>query len=281
MRTIVAVHGVTAGGNAANTGYGKKASSAIQRHLRGLGTFRVPVVEALWADEAQRFVSTQLLADAQAILLNAIGSGVLTTAVTKLMRWFGVPALADVADMVADVFIYDGVKRTSRIKKVVRARVLAARAASGRGVILHGNSLGSVVGLDIISDLIEEGEIGASVPRKDWPIRGFLSTGSPLALDLPFSTGYVDRANRLQRLLPKALSAFPWLNLYDVNDPVASGLLFGTAAHPSLLARLRGYRKLRITDLSPDTGFHIRAHTEYWGHETVAQHLVALARLKD
>jgi hypothetical protein len=280
MRTVVAIHGITAGGNAANTGYGATESAAIGKHLKGLGKFEVPVVEALWADEAQRFVSTQFLADAQAMLLNSIGGRALGT-VGKVLGWFGVPTLAEVADMVADVFIYDGITRTQRIKKVVLAQILAARAASGRGVILHGNSLGSVVGLDIIADLIESGQIGADVPRKDWPIRGFLSTGSPLAIDVPFITGYVDRANRLKRLLPARLTGFPWLNLYDSSDPVASGNLFGQASDPSLLANMRGYRTLRVTDLSPDSGFHIRAHTEYWGHPTVAQHVVALARLKD
>jgi len=280
MRTIVAVHGITAGGNAANTGYAKVESKAIQKHLAALGTFDVPVTEALWADEAQRFLSANFLADAQAMVLNAIGGKVLG-AVGKVLSWFGVPTLAQVADMVADVFIYDGITRKNRIKNVVLAQILAAREQAGRGVILHGNSLGSVIGLDIISDLIEGGQMGADVPRKDWPIRGFLSTGSPLALDLPFVSGYVDRANRLSRLLPKTLSSFPWLNLYDLNDPIASGNLLGIASDPSLLAQLRGYRKLRLTDLSPDSGFHIRSHTEYWGHPTVAQHLVALARLKD
>jgi hypothetical protein len=280
MRTVVAIHGITAGGNAANTGYGATESAAIRKHLKGLGKFEVPVLEALWADEAQRFVSTQFLADAQAMLLNAIGGRVLGT-LTKVLGWFDVPTLAEVADMVADVFIYDGITRTQRIKKVVLAQILAAREASGRGVVLHGDSLGSVVGLDIIADLIEAGQIGVDVPRKDWPIRGFLSTGSPLALDVPFITGYTDRANRLKRLLPARLSGFPWLNLYDSSDPVATGNLFGLASDPSLLANMRGYRALRITDLSPDSGFHIRAHTEYWGHPTVAQHVVALARLKD
>src|SRR5688572_1226646 len=174
MRSVVAIHGITAGGNAANTGYGAIESAAIQKHLKGLGKFEVPVVEALWADEAQRFVSTQFLADAQAMLLNAIGGRVLGT-VGKALGWFGVPTLAEVADMVADVFIYDGITRTQRIKKVVLAQILAAREKSGRGVILHGNGLGSVVGLDIIADLIEAGQIGADVPRKDWPIRGFLT----------------------------------------------------------------------------------------------------------
>lgn len=285
MRTVVAIHGITAGGNAANTGYGAIESAAIRKHLKGLGKFEVPVVEALWADEAQRFLSSQFLADAQAMLLNAIGGpafgGRGLGAVGKVLGWFGVPTLAEVADMAADVFIYDGITRTQRIKKVVLAQILAARDQSGRGVILHGNSLGSVVGLDIIADLIEAGEIGADVPRKDWPIRGFLSTGSPLALDVPFITGYADRANRLRRLLPAKLTGFPWLNLYDSSDPVASGNLFGLASDPSLLANLRGYRLLRLTDLSPDAGFHIRAQTEYWGHPTVAQHVVALARLKD
>jgi hypothetical protein len=280
MRTVVAVHGITAGGNAANTGFGKLEAAAIRKHLRGHGTFVVPVEEALWADEAQRFMSAQMLSDAQAMLLNAIGGGFLG-AVGKLLAWFGIPTLAGVADMIADVFIYDGITRTSRIKKIVLGQIRAARERSGRGVILHGNSLGSVVSLDIIMDLIEDGEIGPGVPRKDWPVRGFLSTGSPLALDVPFISGYTDRANRLHRLLPSTLSTLPWLNLYDVHDPVASGSLFGVATHPDRLAKLRGYRKLRLTDLSPDSGFHIRAHTGYWSHETVAQHVAGLARLKD
>ncbi len=280
MRSVVAVHGISAGGNAANTGYGSVEQRAIDRHLKRLGPFQLPVVEALWADEAQRFLSAQVLSEAQAVMLNAIGGGVLG-AVAKVLKWFGVPTLAEVADMVADVFIYDGVTRTARIKKVVRAQILAAREASGRAVVLHGNSLGSVVSLDVVSDFIEEGLIGADVPRAQWPVRGLLTTGSPLALDLPFLSGYVDRANRLQRLLPGALTSFPWLNLYDLNDPVASGALLGTPTDPSRLATLRGYRKLRLTDLSPETGFHIRAHVEYWGHATVAQHLIALARLKD
>ena len=57
--------------------------------------------------------------------------------------------------------------------------------------------------------------------------------------------------------------------------------MLGLATDPELLARLTGYRKLRVRDLSPETGFHVRAHVEYWEHAAVAQQLVALARLGD
>jgi hypothetical protein len=104
---------------------------------RGLGQFQVPVVEALWADEAQRFLSSHVLSEAQAVMLNAIGGGVLG-AVAKLLKWFGVPTLADVADVVADVFIYDGVTCTARIKKAVRTQIRSFGSIWGR----VGESLG-------------------------------------------------------------------------------------------------------------------------------------------
>jgi hypothetical protein len=105
LRTVVAVHGVTAGGNAANTGYGQVLSKAVKKFSDGrgksLGSFDVPVVEALWADEAQRFVSTDSLVNAQALVLRALG-GPVAAAIPNLLTWFGVPDLATIADLVAD-----------------------------------------------------------------------------------------------------------------------------------------------------------------------------------
>jgi hypothetical protein len=201
--------------------------------------------------------------------------------VPKLLKRFGVPDLSELADLVADVFIYDGPTRTRRIKDVVRQQLLAAHAKSKRGVILYGNSLGSVVALDILMDLIAEGRIGAAVPKKDWPVRGLFTTGSPLGIDVPLISGFVDRAARLAKLLPQPLKSFPWLHLYDASDPVASGNILGIANDPSRLARITGYGKLRLTDLSPNSGFHLQAHTGYWDHPMIAQQLLAMANFKD
>jgi len=277
-RTVVAVHGITVGGDERTRGYTGPTRKALAKFIAGMGAFDVPIREALWADLAQRFVSVGKLADAQAVLLSAIGGGALG-ALSKVLSWFGVPSLADVADLIADVFIYDGPQRTRLIRDHVRGAVLAERQASGRGVVLHGNSLGSVVALDVVRDMLDRGEIGPSIAVDRWPVRALLTTGSPLGLDLPLHGGFVDRAVDLAKRLPRPLDKFRWENVFDPNDPVVTGSLFGLHKGLVNLTRFPGYKRLRVHEITPQTGQHLRAHLGYWDHPLVVQALFRLANL--
>ncbi len=279
-RSVVAVHGIASGGDAATRGYTDATREAMAAFTQGLGNFEVPFHEALWADLAEQSFSTSDATAAQAVVAAAVGpAGAIVGGAATVLHWFGVPTLADVIDMIADVFIYDGA-RIGPIRAHVRAKVEEVRAASGRGVVLHGNSLGSVVAMDVLLSMLADGSMGPAVPVDEWPVRALLTTGSPLGLDLaPLVDGFVNRATRLSQLLPATLPGFTWDNVFDQNDPVVSGSLFGSAVGGTNLAAHPGYTRLSVDETTIQTGAHLVSHVGYWKAPLVAQTLFKLVSL--
>ncbi len=276
-RTVVAVHGIASGGNAGTAGYTSATSATMTAFMQGMGSFQVPFAEALWADLAEQSFSHADGVAAQAAVAAALGpAGAIVGGAATVLGWFGVPTLADVADMIADVFIYDGA-RVPPIRDHVRATVEAAAKASGRGVVLHGNSLGSVVAMDVLLAMIGDGAIGPSVPVDQWPVRALLTTGSPLGLDLsPLVAGFTDRAPQLSHALAGPLGSFTWDNVYDQNDPVVSGSIFGNALGGANLVQYPGYGLLSVSETTIQAGQHLVSHVGYWKAPLVAQTLFKL-----
>ena len=144
-------------------------------------------------------------------------------------------------------------------------------------VLAH--SLGSVVAVDILIDLLSEGLISDRVPAHLWPIQGLLTCGSPLGIDIPLfnQIGYRNRLSALAKL-PPIPKAFRWVNLYDTNDPVVSGSALGI---PGVATPLSNHPDLAsvVKDVEVDTGKHLLAHIAYFENFILHQHLYALAAI--
>ncbi len=275
-RTVVAIHGISAGGNEADPGFAKDIRKALSEFEEA--NDKVDLVPVQWADIAQEYLSNEdAKAAVQALIasLGGAGGGI----VGGLLGWFAADALADFADMVADVFIYEINDAARKARALLRDAVIKAHADSGKGVILWGNSLGSVIALDVILDMMARNEIGPDVSPERWPVRAFLTTGSPLGLDLPILKGYTDRAMRLDVRFPVPLQRWIWANIYDQHDPVVSGSVFGSAQGLKNLTTIGGYNKLNVVEPLVESGFHVQSHMGYWGHRLVAQTVFELVHI--
>ena len=106
--------------------------------------------------------------------------------------------------------------------------------------IIIGHSLGSVVLVDVLSGAIAAGAL--NVDR----IRAIVTMGSPL---------YFWRSpDQLERFIAD-LAGCRWINLYDVDDPVA-GQLAGLG---------------RVADVEVHTGGLFSSHCNYWNSREVAR----------
>src|SRR5262249_58349135 len=87
-------------------------------------------------------------------------------------------------------------------------------------VVAH--SLGTIYTFDVLNGLIRDGGYFDRGSRKTWPVQGLLTIGSPIGLEMFRIKG---------RDAVKDFGAgdkwFRWLNIWDSNDPVVSGRIFG------------------------------------------------------
>jgi len=160
-----------------------------------------------------------------------------------------------------------------KIRQGLRQAILDIYAA-GNPCYIVAHSLGSIYTFDVINALINDGEHFDPVSRKTWPVQGLLTIGSPIGLDLFKQSG----RNRLTDF-GAGDKWFRWLNMWDPNDPVVSGNIFGE--------HLSGYKIAEgFLTGSPDQGWVIRdivtdtgkswlmAHTAYWHSPVVGDKLV-------
>jgi hypothetical protein len=174
---------------------------------------------------------------------------------------------------VRDALVYTG-PNGYLLRGHVRQQLDALRAATGRPAVVYAHSLGSVILMDLVLDALEAGEFDA--PPEEWLIRGVVSTGSPLAVDIPgfAQRGFRDRAARVSNLAARGLSVpdpFTWVNCYDADDPIATGSLTGTAPRGAGRLRAAGYERIVIADVEVDAGVHLGGHTAYHSDAVVLQ----------
>ena len=204
-------------------------------------------------------------------------AGVLDRYQSLLNLLLAVPVGQAVADavlqVVGDVVISlrDG-STAALIRQGLRQAILDI-FEQGNPCYLVAHSLGSIYAFDVVNALIGEGGYFDPGSRKSWPVQGMITLGSPIGLDL-FKTG---------RAGLKDFGAgdkwFRWLNLWDPNDPVVSGNIFG--AHLSGFKIAENYLSSRpeqgwvIRDITLDTGKSwLMAHTAYWHSSVVGDKLV-------
>lgn len=160
-----------------------------------------------------------------------------------------------------------------KIRKGLRKAILDIYA-EGNPCYIVAHSLGSIYTFDVINSLIGDGGYFDRASRKTWPVQGLLTIGSPIGLDMFKKSG---------RSMLKDFGAgdkwFRWLNMWDPNDPVVSGDIFGE--------HLTGYKIAEdflsgnpdqgwvIRDIVTDTGKSwLMAHTAYWHSPVIGDKLV-------
>jgi hypothetical protein len=144
----------------------------------------------------------------------------------------------------------------------------------GNPLYLLAHSLGSVYCFDVLNELMSQPDYFKRDDPLCWPVQGILTIGSPLGLTLFKQTGR-DKA----AMLGLGEYNFKWLNYFDVNDPIVSGSLFGTALESTTVAE-------QFKQNLPDFGWYIQdypvvtgktwllAHTAYWQNPMVGDGLV-------
>lgn len=179
-----------------------------------------------------------------------------------------------VLQMVGDVVLsLQNGSTANKIRQGLRQAVLDIYAA-GNPCYIVAHSLGSIYTFDVLNSLIGDGEHFDRGSRKSWPVQGLLTIGSPIGLDMFKITG-----RDAIRNFGAGDKWFRWLNMWDPNDPVVSGNIFGQ--------HLSGYRIAEnflsgdpnqgwvIRDLVTDTGKSwLMAHVAYWHSAVVGDKLV-------
>jgi len=239
------VHGVQTGSDDDATKGPRKMAEALARYVYNRSTFNA--VFPAYEDINDETLDT--VRSISKLIMKALKSPV--------------PRVFDsLVDLVGDVFIYRNDEKGRVIRDHVRNII-----ENNPSCILVGHSLGSVVCFDILMEMFSEG-LFHNRDKDQWPVRSFISFGSPLALAMFKS----DR-----ELIPHGGNApFHWYNYSDRNDPVISGRIFGSSFEQNNLMRdtyLSADDSTRIHDRVVETGFHLLAHVNYWQQKHIIMRL--------
>lgn len=180
-----------------------------------------------------------------------------------------------VIDLAGDVVISLANGSTAdTIRKGLKEKILSYSEA-GHPCFVVAHSLGTIYSFDVINELIREGRFDRDAPLT-WPLWGWLSLGSPIGLKMFAVTGRDQIDN-----LGDGGEFLRWRNLFDPNDPVVSGNIFG--AHlpsPHIAEKFLSAdpgQGWAIQDTEIDTGKEwLMAHTAYWTNSAVGAALVSL-----
>lgn len=179
-----------------------------------------------------------------------------------------------VLDLVGDVVISLTKNSTAnRIRAGLKKAILATFAA-GNPCYIVAHSLGTIYTFDVLNALIADGTHFDRTSRKTWPVQGLLTIGSPIGLDLFQTTG----RDRIKDFGPGD-KWFRWQNIWDPNDPVVSGSIFGSHLNGFKIAEnfLSGSPEQGwvVRDIATDTGKSwLMAHTAYWHSAVVGDKLI-------
>jgi hypothetical protein len=179
-----------------------------------------------------------------------------------------------VLEMVGDVVIsLENGATAEIIRQGLRQKILEIFAA-GNPCYIVAHSLGTIYTFDVLNSLIADSGYFDRSSRKTWPVQGLITLGSPIGLDMFRVSG---------RDSIKDFSAgdkwFRWLNIWDSNDPVVSGNIFGQHLSGYKIGEefLSGDQNQGwvIRDIPVDTGKSwLMAHTAYWHSPIVGDKLV-------
>lgn len=180
----------------------------------------------------------------------------------------------NVLDLVGDVVISLSNNSTAHKIRAGLKQALLANYAAGNPCYLVAHSLGSIYAFDVLNGLIADGTHFDRASRKTWPVQGLLTIGSPIGLDLFQGTG----RKQIKDFGP-GNKWFRWQNIWDPNDPVVSGNIFGKHLNGYKIAEnfLSGQPEQGwvVRDITTDTGKSwLMAHTAYWHSPIVGDKLI-------
>ncbi len=179
-----------------------------------------------------------------------------------------------VLDIVGDVVISLSKNSTAnQIRAGLKQRLINIYN-EGSPCYIVAHSLGSIYAFDVLNELMTNRQYFDRSSRKTWPVQGMLTIGSPIGLEMFRVTG----RNKIQNL-GEGDKWFRWLNIWDHNDPVVSGNIFGSNLAQYKIAEsfLSSDPKQGwvIRDIAADTGkIWLMAHTAYWNSPVVGDKLV-------
>lgn len=179
--------------------------------------------------------------------------------------------IAYTVDLVGDVFVY---VRNSDPARQIRDRIKTAimdnyyHKHDPLTIVAH--SLGSLYAFDVMNELlIDHPELFDANDRKTWPVQALITLGSPIGLVffndrqlVPFDVGQ---------------SQMRWYNMFDREDPVVTGNIFGQKTHMCEIAEQYQTPGWEIKDIAVDNGSSwIKAHTNYWENPYVLDTIVSV-----
>lgn len=160
--------------------------------------------------------------------------------------------LPSALDALVDLPLYLSDEKGAAIRHLVKEKVEEAISNEpGKGVVLVGHSLGSVVAFDVVNEYIKEGD-----GRK---IKALITMGSPL-----------EWVTKIREALGKetcldGVANIEWLNFYDEQDPVP------------LRRKLNKEMFAGVKNIQCSSGKAlIAAHCAYWNDKCCAENIAAL-----
>lgn len=181
----------------------------------------------------------------------------LRRALAPCLLWYARKAVPNLMDALIDLPLYLTRGKGNTIREEVRKCIAEVVDKTGKGVILVGHSLGSVIAFDVLAETIAEGT--------DNRIKALVTFGSPL--------GWVTRIRQSDETLffppslPRSLLNVKWVNFYDSKDPVP----LCKELDPAVFGGVEN-RKV-------DSGKKLlRAHCAYWSNAEIAECIAGLMR---
>lgn len=178
-------------------------------------------------------------------------------------------------DLVGDVVIsLENGSCAHKIREKLKDKILEIYK-TGNPCYVVAHSLGSIYTFDVLNALIGENGLFNRASRKTWPIQGLITIGSPIGLDMFHNSREEVKSFGLGD------KWFRWLNIWDPNDPVVSGDIFGNYLVGNRIAEKYISGDINqgwvIRDIVTDTGkAWLMAHTAYWHVAVVGDKIVDL-----
>ena len=208
----------------------------------------------------------------------------ITSAVSSGIPLAG-PALKAVIDIAGDVVT--AAKNTSTAKKIrnMLRKHIVDSYEDGHQLVVVSHSLGTVYALDVVNELIRDGEYFDGDERNTWPVQGLITMGSPLGLDIEVLGTTLFEKRKIEQVPNGEFEVFQWHNYFNRLDPIVSGRVFGA---PIKIERAQGPVEQRYGEDTKAAQWRLQghavtsgkqwllAHTTYWRNPKIGDRLVDL-----
>jgi hypothetical protein len=180
-----------------------------------------------------------------------------------------------VFDLIGDVVTAkQDTSTAAEIRNSFKEKILAI-FENGNPCYIVAHSLGTIYAFDVINELIADKRFFNRTSRRNWPVQGLVTLGSPLGISM------FKKARPKVSPLGEGTKWLRWLNYWDRNDPVVSGAIFGKTLNGYQITEkyLNASQKQGwvIRDIPVDTGkTWLLSHVAYWDNPIVGDGLVDL-----